>query len=57
MKIILCILFSIVAINSQTYELKLKDGRVLEGELDKSTLDSEYINFKIIGGKFFFSTK
>jgi len=57
MKIILCILFSIVAINSQTYELKLKNGTVLEGELDKSTLDSEYINFKIIGGKFFFSTK
>ena len=42
---------------AQEYELKLKNGKLLKGEVDESTLELELIKFKLTGAKFGFDVK
>lgn len=44
-------------LTAQEYELKLKNGKILKGEIDESTLDLELIKFKLTGAKFGFDVK
>jgi len=57
MRIAILFIILINVLFGQVYEMKLKSGKVLEGELDKSSLENEEVKFKLVGSKFFFASK
>ncbi|MBT4435612.1 M48 family metalloprotease [bacterium] len=57
MKFLKFLIISLSLLIAQEYELKLKNGKTLKGEVDESTLELELIKFKLTGAKFGFDVK